>query len=82
MKLLLVLALAWAAWWWLKPKRTPVERARLKARAVLGVGLRADADEVRAAYRRLAARHHPDRGGSAALLRRVTEARDLLLGGG
>lgn len=36
-------------------------------------------DDVRRAYRRLAAEHHPDRGGDPDLFREATVARDLLL---
>ena len=79
MKLLLVLLLAWIAWLWLRPKRAPADRALMDARAVLGVGLRADADAIRAAHRRRVAEVHPDRGGSAELTRRLNAARDLLL---
>ena len=79
MKLLLVLALLAAALWWLGPRRRPGDRALTQARAVLGVSLRADATEIRAAHRRLIAAAHPDRGGSAELFRRVNDARDLLL---
>jgi DnaJ homolog subfamily C member 19 len=79
LKLLLVVVLAWAAWRWLRPTRSPHDRALADARAVLGVGLRADPEAIRAAHRRLVAQHHPDRGGSPELLRRVNDARDLLL---
>lgn len=51
-----------------------------QARALLGVGPDAGADEIRAAHRRLIVEVHPDRGGSAELTRRVNAARDLLLG--
>ena len=50
-----------------------------EARQILGVGPDADADDIRAAHRRLAAQVHPDRGGSVDLARRVNAARDLLL---
>ena len=79
MKLLVVALLVWAAWWWLKPKRTPAQRAVADARAVLGVSLRADADAIRAAHRRRMGEVHPDRGGAPELARRVNAARDLLL---
>src|SRR5690349_19625696 len=38
--------------------------AEAEARAILGVGLAATPDEIRAAYRRKIAVAHPDRGGS------------------
>jgi len=58
-----------------KPRRMPAEEAR----AVLGVGAGADAEEIRAAHRRLVVAVHPDKGGSAELTRRVNAARDALL---
>ncbi len=54
----------------------------LEARRVLGVDAMADDAEIRAAYRRLAAAVHPDRGGSAELARQVNSARDILIGRG
>lgn len=50
-----------------------------EARAVLGVGPYADADEIRRAYRRLARRWHPDAGGDAAEFLRLQEAVAVLL---
>lgn len=41
---------------------------------VLGVAPSATKDEVKAAYRALAARHHPDRGGSATRMAQINEA--------
>lgn len=41
-----------------------------------------DPDAVRSAYRIAAKTHHPDAGGDPDTFRRLTEARDLLLGGG
>ncbi|MBM4364256.1 MAG: J domain-containing protein [Deltaproteobacteria bacterium] len=48
---------------------------------MLGLERGASRDEVVAAYRRLVKKVHPDQGGSAYLTRRLTEARDVLLGG-
>jgi len=48
-------------------------------RAILGVGRGADAQEIRAAYRRAAKRAHPDLGGSSEAFRHVREAADALL---
>jgi hypothetical protein len=45
---------------------------------VLGVKEDASAREVNAAYRRLAKKHHPDKGGDPATFQRVTEAYNVL----
>ncbi len=80
MKFVLLIAALAALWFWLRRKAVPpADRALIDARAVLGIGLRADADAIRAAHRRLVTDAHPDRGGSAELTRRLNEARDLLL---
>lgn len=79
MKWLVLLFLLWGAWLYFRPRRRPADQALLAARATLGVGLRADADAIRAAHRRLVADAHPDRGGSPELTRRLNAARDLLL---
>lgn len=50
-----------------------------RSRALLGVGAEASREEILAAYRRFAAAHHPDRGGSDEALQRAALARDLLL---
>lgn len=50
-----------------------------EARAMLGVGLNATTDDIRAAYRAKMALAHPDRGGSHADAARLTAARDRLL---
>lgn len=50
-----------------------------KPHDTLGVAPDATADEVRAAYKRLAMKHHPDRpGGDAEQFRRVQAAYDAL----
>lgn len=46
---------------------------------VLGLGQGASVDDVRAARKELAKRHHPDRGGDAATMRRLNEAADAAL---
>lgn len=51
---------------------------RDRARRILGVGPDADADAVRAAYRRKVKETHPDRGGSSDAFQRVTEAYEAL----
>lgn len=45
--------------------------------AVLGVPVDAPPDVIRAAHRRLAAEHHPDRGGNPALMAEINRARDI-----
>jgi len=51
-----------------------------EARAVLGVGPEADADTIRAAYRRLMKQVHPDHGGSDYFAMKLNAARRVLLG--
>lgn len=48
------------------------------ARSILGVGPRARPDEVERAFRALAARAHPDRGGDPEQFRQAVAARDVL----
>lgn len=48
---------------------------------VLGVAPDADPEVIRAAARQLQKKHHPDRGGSATELQRVTDAKEALLDG-
>ena len=59
--------------------QSAAERALARARTTLGVSRAADADEIRAAHRRIATINHPDRGGSASTLQEANAARDLLL---
>jgi len=74
-----------AAGWWLwfrRGGRTNVRRmTEVEARRLLEVSPSASPAEIRAAYRRLMARVHPDVGGSADLTRQVNAARDTLLRG-
>jgi DnaJ family protein A protein 2 len=49
-------------------------RKRHQAFAVLGLDATASAEEVRAAYRKLALKHHPDRGGDKTEFQRVQAA--------
>ena len=50
-----------------------------RARALLGVPPAASRSEIIEAHKRLIARVHPDRGGSASLVHEANSARDLLL---
>lgn len=51
------------------------------ALAVLGLHrIDATPDRIRAAWRELSRKHHPDAGGDAEAFRRLTDARDYLLG--
>ncbi len=86
MKWIIAAAIIYIVWRYLRPtrKRVPTRpyaqiADEAEARAILGVGMDADAVEIRAAHRRLVAAVHPDRGGSSDEARRVNAARDLLL---
>jgi len=48
---------------------------------VLGVGAHASREEIERAYRLLASKHHPDRGGDPAQMARINAARDALISG-
>jgi hypothetical protein len=50
-----------------------------EARALLGVGPDATADEIRAAHTRLIRMNHPDAGGTTGLAAQLNAARDRLL---
>lgn len=56
--------------------------ARAEALAVLGLEDPVDAAAIKRRYRRLAMRHHPDRGGDTRMLQRLNAAMQALLGGG
>ena len=45
---------------------------------VLGVGKNASADEIKKAFRRLAVKHHPDRGGNEEEFKEINEAYEVL----
>lgn len=62
------------------PDRWSDAMSRDEACAVLGVEPDASADEIKAAYRRLMRKVHPDQGGSDELASRVNRARAILLG--
>jgi len=74
----LVLAGILYLWW----RRRIIAAALMppsEARALLGLGEGASAEDIRAAHRRLIAKVHPDTGGSTGLATRVNAARDALL---
>lgn len=45
---------------------------------ILGVNENATQDEIKKAYRKLAVKHHPDKGGSEELFKKISEAYDTL----
>lgn len=78
-----------AQWHSAPPPTQPRPDALQEAYRTLGLTPTASADEVRQAYRRLARENHPDRFATAtdevrqqaeARFKRITEARDLILG--
>jgi hypothetical protein len=63
-------------------RSVPVRREPMdvtEARAILGVGADATAEQIHAAWRRQMARTHPDQGGTQGLAARVNAAKDRLL---
>ena len=70
-------ALLWAAWRRVQSKSGAMSAD--DARRLLGVPENASLAEIRDAHRRLIARVHPDKGGSAELANRVNVARDTLI---
>ena len=82
---LIASALAAAGLWLVVASRQRVTAPRpagmteREARSILGVGADADEAAIRAAYRRLMARAHPDAGGTQGLAERLNAARDRLL---
>ncbi len=55
--------------------------SREDALDVLGLKEGASEKDIRAAYRKMMKKHHPDNGGSAYLAARINEANDVLTGG-
>lgn len=67
---------------WAAFRSQQFRRARMpvaEARSLLGVSDDAGKEQICEAHRRLIARVHPDKGGSAELARRVNAAREILL---
>lgn len=46
--------------------------------STLGIGRNASQDEIKSAYRKMAMKHHPDRGGDEKVFKQVSEAYDVL----
>jgi DnaJ-domain-containing protein 1 len=62
-------------------KATPkTAMTTIEARAILGVGPNATADEIRATYHQLMKKLHPDHGGSTFLASQINAAKSALLG--
>jgi len=86
-KIIILLGLAAAVWrmftgrWPWQPKLagTTRQQSLFRARKLLDVSERASHGDIVEAHRRLIARVHPDRGGSAELVHEANAARDLLL---
>jgi len=74
-----IAGVALAGWWYASRTKPPAAADLAEARAVLGIAATDDAAAINAAWRRVIAQVHPDKGGTADLARRVTAARDLLL---
>jgi hypothetical protein len=59
----------------------PAPASQNKPHEILGVDEHAKPNEIEYAYKRLAAQHHPDKGGSTETMSRINAARDAMLGG-
>jgi len=62
-------------------RMAPAPRAQMgadEAASVLGVGLDADAEAIKAAHKKLISQLHPDKGGTDYLAAKINEARDVL----
>ena len=80
--LLAAIACRWAfgRWPWDYLRASPSQTQEVfRARKLLGVSPSATRAQINDAHRRMAARLHPDRGGSDARLAEINTARDLLL---
>lgn len=65
-----------------RPTPPPRSRAAMQpeeAASVLGIGVDAAPEAVRAAHRQLISQLHPDKGGTDYLAAKINEARDVLL---
>jgi len=69
----------WELLGWELPSGPGRSSARARARALLGVGRKADRAEILSAHKRLLAVVHPDRGGTSDQVHEANAARDLLL---
>lgn len=79
-KLLILIVLAGAAWWfWTNGKRRAVSADVAEAARLLNVRADASREDILAAHRSLIERVHPDTGGSPALAAKVNRARDTML---
>jgi len=63
-----------------RPKPRETGMSRKEALEVLGLREGASGDEINAAYRRLMAINHPDKGGSDWMAAKLNEARRILIG--
>jgi hypothetical protein len=71
----------WRAKYRARFTKTKEQMARDEALQILGIKEGATEDEIKAAYRRLMGRLHPDMGGTDYLAAKVNAAKDMLLGG-
>jgi hypothetical protein len=62
-----------------RPAARPSDMSPAEAHAILGLEEGATPEQIRAAYRRLMASAHPDRGGSRGLAAQLNAARDTLV---